>query len=145
VTHFHCKYPPRISVRDYVGRIRRYSQCSSGCVVVALLYIDRLIKAWPEMTICPLNCHRLILTSLVVAVKFHDDTYYSNEMYSKVGGVQLRELNVLEAAFLKLLDWRLHVDPAEYQLYYDILRTAAEGAAAAAQTAPQQTPSPASA
>ena len=34
-----------------------------------------------------------------------------------VGGVTLDELNLLEAEFLKLLDWKLWVDPSEYDNY----------------------------
>ena len=34
-----------------------------------------------------------------------------------IGGVHLEEMNLLEAEFLRFLDWRLWVDPAEYEFY----------------------------
>ena len=34
-----------------------------------------------------------------------------------VGGVHLEEINQLEKEFLKFIDWRLWVDPAEYEQY----------------------------
>jgi len=29
----------------------------------------------------------------MVAIKFHDDDYYKNEYYAKVGGISLGEIN----------------------------------------------------
>lgn len=34
-----------------------------------------------------------------------------------VGGVHLEEMNLLEGEFMKFLDWRLWVDPTEYDFY----------------------------
>lgn len=124
LTPFHSKFPPNVSVHNYLARICKYTGCSSGCLVMALLYIDRLIKRRPLVVVSRLSCHRLILTSIVLAVKFHDDTYYSNAFYAKVGGVQLKEFNSLERKFLQLIEWKLHVDAEEYKLYRGILQTA---------------------
>lgn len=34
-----------------------------------------------------------------------------------VGGISLEEMNLLEIEFLKFLDWKLWVDPTEYDFY----------------------------
>lgn len=34
-----------------------------------------------------------------------------------VGGIHPLEMNNLEVEFLKILDWRLWVDPSEYDFY----------------------------
>lgn len=60
------------------------------------------------------NVHRLVLASLVVAAKYTDDHYYSNLYYAKVGGVPVHELNALEAAFLRILEFSLYVSTDEY-------------------------------
>jgi len=54
---------------------------------------------------------------MMLAVKFFDDTYYSNAYYAKVGGVKAPEMNVLEVHFLRLIDWHLYVSPEEFDLY----------------------------
>ncbi|CAK0840501.1 unnamed protein product [Prorocentrum cordatum] len=118
---FECKFPPGISIHAYVARLLRLSQCSAGCVVLSLVYLDRLIKRHRWIAVSPLTCHRLVLTSIVVAIKFYDDTYFSNKFYSQVGGVSLTELNYLERQFLGLVDFKLCVEPREYELYRDIL------------------------
>merc|ERR1719487_223256 len=107
----------QLSICDYLSRISTYFQCSHECFVLALVYIDRIVKLHPEFTICNLNIHRLLVTSVMLAVKFFDDVYYSNAYYAKVGGVKLKEVNALQAQFLQLIDWKLHVSPQEYDQY----------------------------
>jgi hypothetical protein len=34
-----------------------------------------------------------------------------------IGGVHLEEMNLLEVEFLRFLDWRLWVEPADYDFY----------------------------
>ena len=49
------------------------------------------------------NVHRLLLSALVLAAKFYDDIYYSNQHYAKVGGVSHKEIDLLEYQMLCLL------------------------------------------
>lgn len=108
---------PVISVLDYLERLARFFQCSRECFVLALIYIDRLLQSNSHIWLCSLNVHRLVVTALMVAVKFADDTFYSNAYYAKVGGLPLREMNHLEATLLRMLHFRLHVLPWEFHKY----------------------------
>lgn len=54
-----------------------------------------------------LSVHRLFLTALMVATKYHDDTFLSNKHWSIMGGVSQKEMNVLETEFLFLIDFNL--------------------------------------
>jgi len=126
---FECKFPPAITIQDYVSRVLRYTQCHASCAVVSLVYLDRLTKRHPWIQVSPLTCHRLLLTSVVIAIKYYDDTYYSNAFYGKVGGLALKELNALEKTYLQLLDYKLFVDPQEFQMYTGIILQATQMAA----------------
>jgi len=117
ITPFHSSRVPPISVLDYFVRIHRYSQCSDACLVMSLVYIDRLVKMRPHFKLSKSSCHRMVAVSLVLAVKQHDDIYYSNAYYAKVIGMTVRELNVLEAHFIGLVDWRVHVSAEEFERY----------------------------
>eukprot|EP00931_Biecheleriopsis_adriatica_P009002 TRINITY_DN110119_c0_g1_i1.p1 TRINITY_DN110119_c0_g1~~TRINITY_DN110119_c0_g1_i1.p1 ORF type:complete len:205 (-),score=31.70 TRINITY_DN110119_c0_g1_i1:69-683(-) len=130
VTKFHSVRPPQLPIRDYLLRIAKYFQCSRECFVLSLVYIDRIVKLHPDFTICSLNIHRLLVTSVMLAVKFFEDVYYSNAYYAKVGGVRTREVNVLEGQFLQLLDWRMHVTSKEFDQYRNHVCTAAAGGVA---------------
>jgi hypothetical protein len=59
----------------------------------------------------------LILIAALVTSKFYNDVFYGNHFIAFIGGVSLEELNLLEVAFLKYLDWRLWVEPADYDFY----------------------------
>jgi len=55
---FHSKRVPGISVRDYLVRIAKCSKCSGECLILALIYIDRLTERNKRMVITSLNIHR---------------------------------------------------------------------------------------
>lgn len=120
-THFHSARKPSMSIKNYLQRIHKYFACSDESYVLALVFIDRIGKVDPSMFVCDLNVHRLLVIAVMVAVKFHDDVYYSNAYYAKVGGLSLKEVNALEAKLVTLLDWNLVVAPGEYQLYHSLV------------------------
>ena len=47
---FHGHGVPQISIRDYVMRISKYSQCSNICCVMAYSYMQRLAKVGSNMS-----------------------------------------------------------------------------------------------
>lgn len=59
--------------------------------------------------------------SLTIAVKFFDEKYYTNDYYSKVGGISLKEFNFLEIEFLTMIDHNLFVDEKSFILYREKL------------------------
>jgi len=125
---FHAVRAATISMKDYMERIRMYFYCSDMCFVLAFVFLNRLITSQADDILTPLSAHRLVLTSMMIAAKFHDDVLYENSFYAKVGGVRTKEINSLEARFLILLDWRLQVGPEEYRFYRDLLLAAANPA-----------------
>lgn len=65
---------------------------------------------------------RIILSYILIAIKYNEDDYFSNEFYSKVGGITLQELNVLEFESLLLIKHTLFVEKGffyKYKLYLD--------------------------
>jgi len=116
VTKFHALRPPRISIAAYLERILRFANCSGECFVLALVYIDRLIRH-QNFIICSLNIHRVIMTSITLAAKFFDDAFYNNSYYARIGGIPVQELNSLELEFLFLVNFTLHVSPIDYYRY----------------------------
>eukprot|EP01012_Entosiphon_sulcatum_P036627 TRINITY_DN466_c0_g1_i1.p2 TRINITY_DN466_c0_g1~~TRINITY_DN466_c0_g1_i1.p2 ORF type:complete len:178 (-),score=29.73 TRINITY_DN466_c0_g1_i1:188-721(-) len=108
---------PSITIADYLRRIAIYSHCSPECFVFALIYLDRLLMANPGLTITQCNVHRLIITSVLIAAKARDDTYYSNSYYASIGGITTKELNRLELMLLDLLQYNLFVTPEVFAQY----------------------------
>jgi len=86
-----------------------------------LIYIDRLIER-RGLVLSSLNAHRVILTSLMISAKYHDDLFYNNAYYAKLGGVPLNELNSLEIDFLAMHEFSMFVDTATFDKYYQQLQ-----------------------
>jgi ATPase subunit of ABC transporter with duplicated ATPase domains len=82
-----------------------------------LVYIERALERGSGLATADLELHRLFLTSMVIAAKFHDDMHCCSSYYAKVGGVTVAELTKLEAQFMTMLDWRLYVTEDEYKTW----------------------------
>jgi len=116
-SRFDSSKVPSISVYNYLARIHQYADCSDSCYTLAFIYIDRLLQRNPGFILSQRCAHRLILTSIVLAIKYSDDIYADNGIYGKIGGVSLAEINTLEAEMLEMLDFNLYVHPHIYQQY----------------------------
>ena len=57
------------------------------------------------------------MASIVVAIKFYDDSFFDNEFYSKVAGISCSEINTLEALLLDMLNYGLWVSAEEFKKY----------------------------
>jgi len=117
VTRFHALQPPQITINFYLKRIAQYSNCSEECFVLALIYIDRLIRKNGNFLVNSLNVHRLIITSIMLGAKFFDDQYFNNTYFGKIGGVSCKEINQLEIEFLFMINFNLFVQTDIYKTY----------------------------
>ena len=123
LTVFHSRKAPSISIYNYIARIHDLALCSESCYIMAFIYIDRVLQKNPGFALDSLSIHRLILASIFIAIKFHDDIYYNNEYYAKVGGISVEEMNFLEIGILSFLQFDLFVHPQVYSEYVTELST----------------------
>lgn len=115
VSIFYSKKRQHFPMEFYVRRLVEYMDCSTSAYLLALVYMKRIIQSEEKLVINELSVHRLLITALVLAVKFLDDHVFSNEFYSKVGGLaNVREINQLEAGFLNIMKFQLAVDADEF-------------------------------
>ncbi|OVA12562.1 Cyclin PHO80-like [Macleaya cordata] len=73
VTIFHSIRAPTLSIQQYMDRIFKYAGFSSSCFIVAYIYMDRFLQR-VDVHLTSLNVHRLLITSLMIAAKFIDDS-----------------------------------------------------------------------
>jgi hypothetical protein len=64
---------------------------------------------------------RVILATVLLCSKFYNDVYYSNDQVGNVGGIHHLEMNLLEAYFLKVIDFRLYIDEVEFNQFSEQL------------------------
>ena len=122
-TYFHTMKVPGILIQDYLSRLATYMRCSNECFIVALIYIERVHKKEPDFLINSSCIHRLYFTSVVIAAKYLDDVHFKNSYYSKVGGISVAELYILEQQLLSLLNFDLYISEIEYARYAGLLDT----------------------
>ena len=94
ITKFDASYNPNITILSYLKRIIKYANCHESCFIIMLIYIDRLIER-KSFIITNMNIHRLLITSVMLAIKFYEDDYYKNTFYARLGGISGLEINYL--------------------------------------------------
>jgi len=106
-----------LTIKQYIMRIAFYTGCSEESLIFSFIYIDRL-GAWDSrFMVTSYNVHRLVLTSVLVAAKFHDDIHFKNSYWANVGGISFKEMNRLEVIFLHELKFDLRVGKTLYDWY----------------------------
>jgi hypothetical protein len=73
VSAFQGLTKPAISIGGYLELIFRFASCSPSCFVVAYIYLDRFLRCRPVLAVDSFNVHRLLITSVLTAVKFVED------------------------------------------------------------------------
>jgi len=121
VTRFHALQATQITIKFYLQRIAKYSSCSEECFVLALIYIDRIIRKNSNFRVNSLNVHRLMITSIMLGAKYSYNHYFNNAYFGKIGGVSLKEMNLLEIEFLFMINFNLYVETSMYETYNERL------------------------
>ncbi|KAH7909954.1 cyclin-domain-containing protein [Hygrophoropsis aurantiaca] len=128
LTRFHSRTAPGISILDYLRRIIKFTKVEKSCLLLTLHYVDQMCSRMPLFTLSSLTCHRFIIASITVCSKGLCDTFCTNSLYARVGGIPVAELNVLEREFLHAIDWRLTCTREVLQEYYvNLVRTDSTG------------------
>ncbi|CAO3597154.1 unnamed protein product [Absidia cylindrospora] len=120
-TCFHARAIPSIDIESYLLRILKYCPCANECFLSLLVYFDRMARNHTQLRLDSYNIHRLIICGVMIASKFFSDVFYTNTRYAKVGGLPVKELNLLELAFLRMNDFLLNIQVEELQKYGDQL------------------------
>ena len=107
---------PNISINDYLIRIQTYSEIEKSTLILALILIDHTCKN-AQLLLTYYNIHRLLFASILISIKYNEDTYFDNKFYSEIAGVKLKELKLLEYSFLELNNFDVFVNDKEYEQY----------------------------
>lgn len=119
---FFAKKIPAISLAAYIDRILKYSKAEDPSLILALIYIDLLCDQ-SKFRLTDHNIHRVLLTAIVIAIKFNEDDYFANSFYAKVGGISNDELNTLEYEFLVICNFTMAIKQEKYNKYYSYLQS----------------------
>ena len=107
---------PTITLKEYLTRIQIYSGVESSTLILSLILIDKMCKR-SGILLTYFNIHRILFSSLLICIKFNEDSFFNNTFYSQIAGVKPEELQLLEYTFLEYNDFNIFVKDFEYIQY----------------------------
>ena len=113
---FTSKQLSTISLSDYLNRIINYTKVEHSTLIAAMIYLKRYCTQTKTM-LNEYNTHRLLVTSIIVSIKFNEDEKFNNLFYSVIAGTDLRQMNQLEEDFLDGLNFNMFIDERSYDLF----------------------------
>ena len=109
-------HTPTVTIENFVRRIIRYCKLEKSTLVLSLIYIDRYCE-YSKVILSKKNIHRIVLLSILTAMKYNEDEKCGFAYYSKVGGVTADELSHLELFFLIGIEFTLFVNEYVFEKY----------------------------
>lgn len=119
--------PSLAQITDFYRSIFLRSQMEVDCIIISLIYVERLIKLTAgALTPRTSNWRSILFSCMVLASKVWDDLSMWNCDFSKIGPsgmtFSLSRTNELEIALLSALGYKVKVNASEYAKYYFLLR-----------------------
>ena len=107
---------PNISIKDYLIRIQNYSQMEKSTLILSLILIDKMCKK-SNIALTIYNIHRILFSSVLISIKYNEDSYFDNTFYAQIAGIKPNELKLLEYKFLEFNDFNVYTNDYDYEQY----------------------------
>jgi hypothetical protein len=114
--YFSANSIPNITIKDYLIRIQNYSKMEKSTLILSMILIDHMCKK-SNIVLTIYNIHRILFSSVLISIKYNEDSYYDNTYYAQIAGIKPNELKLLEYKFLELNDFNVYVKDIEYEQY----------------------------
>ena len=111
---------PLISIKDYLEHIYECTKINSSTLILILIYIDRICNI-NKIKLSYYIIHKLILGSMLIAIKYNEDVIFPYKDYAKIGGVSLSEIFILEYNFIIFINFNLFITEELFNKYNDYL------------------------
>lgn len=109
----------------FIKHVFARAQMESECIIMSLIYVERLLKATSgHLQLRGRNWRSILFCSMVMASKVWDDLSMCNADFSRIyPELSLREINELEMAYLSAVEYKVRVSAVSYAKYYFHLRS----------------------
>eukprot|EP00961_Rhodomonas_salina_P195070 2633676-Rhodomonas_salina.2 len=87
---FHLTLPlfigkkPPCSVKEFLSRVRKYSQANACNYLGGYIYLQRLKRKVPGLCLNSYNFQRLLTVATMLAAKMFDDYFFCNKIWAKI-------------------------------------------------------------
>ena len=118
---FSLKTIPEINIDNFLKRINKYCEPEISTLILSLIYIDKFCIDG-DIVISEYNIHRILLASIFLSLKYNEDILFSTKYYSKIFGIHIKELILLERKFLEIINFNVFVSDNIYEQYSNYLK-----------------------
>lgn len=117
--------PPTIDdISHFIRRFYVKAMLSSECIIICLIYVERLMATTMNVLLCYENWRPVVLTALLLASKVWEDIPSWTVEFAKIAPeYSVRGINSMERSFCKAIGFRFHISGSDYARYYFALRT----------------------
>ncbi|KAH6705899.1 PHO85 cyclin-1 [Verticillium dahliae] len=101
---------------SFILHLSATPKITTPILMSTIIYLSRLKQRLQSCQGSPYTCHRIFLIVLILSVKYHDDTPYTNKTWAYLSHIVTRnyafrlscdDINLMERQVLLLLDWNL--------------------------------------
>jgi len=122
--------PPVRTIVHFLKNIWKKARLTPHCVIICLVYVDRLESKSEEGVLLHARSWRpIIFSCLLLASKvWHDVSYWNSDFSTICPMFTVRNVNKLERCVLELLQYDTIISSSQYAQYYFSLRQASMNA-----------------
>ena len=104
------------NITNYIKNFINKVNLEPSTLILSTIYLDRLCnKGKFKLNIN--NACEIFLICLLLAIKFNEAYFENNYYYSKIGGINNRNLNKLENQALRIINFNLYVYEDQFESY----------------------------
>ena len=112
----------KITLSKYLERMKKYMKLEDNSIILGLIYLDRFCRK-TKIILTDYNTHRLLFVSILTAVKYQEDKFYTNKLYAQVCGVKTTVLNQMEYEFVIGMGFEFYVSVSLFDKYKNTIST----------------------
>ena len=112
---FNLKTLPNLSFKEYLEKSIVSLTNEENTIIYSLIVLDRFISSGIILT--KYNLFLSFLVSFLISVKINEDKIYADNVYAKLGGIDLKTLSTLEKIFLDVVGYNIIVSEEDFKIY----------------------------
>ena len=115
---FYLSLIPKISLNDYIKNLMNKTNMNISTLINAIIYIDRFCY-YNKYILTINNIYRILISACLLSLKFNQDDKITNQKYSEIVRISMKELKILEFQMYLRLQFSLVVKNDLYKKYFD--------------------------
>ena len=115
---FYLDIIPLITLNDYIHHLFSKTKMEISTLIISIIYLDNFCDRY-NYILSLHNIYKLLLTVCLLSIKFNEDTFIGFEEYAEIGGVDAKDLSILESRMIISLEYSFYVDDKIYWEYFE--------------------------